>query len=161
TRARRCAARRACDVRSRSIRSVGWAASPRRRASRPVRGTGSRRWSCSIARIARSAWRRNRDGGARSAAGIHMPTDPRRAATAIDALRQGAYDYVTKPFDLDEVNQIVERGIANRRLKAINRQLVQELHQKNEMLERHEQVLRERVRVATDQMTRLFEAGKE
>ena len=83
------------------------------------------------------------------------------AATAIDALRQGAYDYVTKPFDLDEVNQIVERGIANRRLKAINRQLVQELHLKNEMLERHEHVLRERVRVATDQMTRLFEVGKE
>jgi two-component system response regulator PilR (NtrC family) len=43
------------------------------------------------------------------------------AATAIDALRQGAYDYVTKPLDLDEVHQIVERGIANRRLRAINR----------------------------------------
>ena len=26
-------------------------------------------------------------------------------ATAIDALRQGAYDYVTKPFDLDEVQR--------------------------------------------------------
>ena len=60
------------------------------------------------------------------------------AATAIDALRQGAYDYVTKPFDLDEVHQIVERGIANRRLKAINRQLVEELRRKNEILQQHE-----------------------
>ncbi len=83
------------------------------------------------------------------------------AATAIDALRQGAYDYVTKPFDLDEVHQIVERGIATRRLKAINRQLVEELRGKNAMLERHEQELSERVRVATRQMTTLFEVGKE
>jgi len=83
------------------------------------------------------------------------------AATAIDALRQGAYDYVTKPFDLDEVHQIVERGIANRRLRAINRQLVAELRGKNEILERHEQELRERVERATRQMTTLYEMGKE
>jgi DNA-binding response OmpR family regulator/nitrogen-specific signal transduction histidine kinase len=83
------------------------------------------------------------------------------AATAIDALRQGAYDYVTKPFDLDEVHQIVERGIANRRLKAINRQLVEELREKNAILERHELELRERVQLATRQMTTLYEVGKE
>jgi signal transduction histidine kinase/DNA-binding response OmpR family regulator len=81
------------------------------------------------------------------------------ASTAIDALRQGAYDYVTKPFDLDEVHQIVERGIANRRLKAINRQLVEELRQKNEILQHHEQELREKVAQATRQMTTLYDAG--
>jgi signal transduction histidine kinase/DNA-binding response OmpR family regulator len=83
------------------------------------------------------------------------------ASTAIEALRQGAYDYVTKPFDLDEVHQIVERGIANRRLKAINRQLVEELRQKNEILQQHETQLRERVMLATRHMTTLFEVGKE
>lgn len=83
------------------------------------------------------------------------------ASTAIDALRQGAYDYVTKPFDLADVQQIVERGIANRRLKAINRRLVEELRQKNEQLQRHETELRERVRLATWQMTTLYEVGKE
>ena len=83
------------------------------------------------------------------------------ASTAIDALRQGAYDYVTKPFDLDDVHQIVERGVANRRLKSINRRLVEELRQKNEILQRHEQELRERVRLATWQMTTLYEVGKE
>jgi signal transduction histidine kinase/DNA-binding response OmpR family regulator len=83
------------------------------------------------------------------------------ASTAIDALRQGAYDYVTKPFDLDDVHQIVERGVANRRLKAINRRLVEELRQKNAILQRHEQELRERVRLATWQMTTLYEVGKE
>src|SRR5437867_2527181 len=83
------------------------------------------------------------------------------ASTAIDALRQGAYDYVTKPFDLDDVQKIVERGIANRRLKAINRRLVGELRQKNEILQHHEQELRERVRLATWQMTKLYDVGKE
>ncbi|MGH7731295.1 MAG: response regulator, partial [Candidatus Eiseniibacteriota bacterium] len=83
------------------------------------------------------------------------------ASTAIDALRQGAYDYVTKPFDLDDVLQIVERGIANRRLKVLNRELIEELRQKNEILREHEHELRERVRVATSQMTSLYEVGKE
>jgi signal transduction histidine kinase/DNA-binding response OmpR family regulator len=83
------------------------------------------------------------------------------ASTAIDALRQGAYDYVTKPFDLDDVLQIVERGLANRRLKVINRELLEELRQKNEILREHEHDLRERVRVATLQMTSLYEVGKE
>jgi DNA-binding response OmpR family regulator/nitrogen-specific signal transduction histidine kinase len=83
------------------------------------------------------------------------------ASTAIDALRQGAYDYVTKPFDLDDVLQIVERGLANRRLKVLNRELLEELRQKNEILREHEHVLSERVRVATLQMTSLYEVGKE
>ncbi len=83
------------------------------------------------------------------------------AATAIDALRQGAYDYITKPFDLDEVHQIVERGLANRRLRSINRRLVEELRQKNEILEYHEQELRERVEQATAQLKRLYDVGME
>ena len=83
------------------------------------------------------------------------------ASTAIEALRQGAYDYVTKPFDLDEVHQIVERGIANRRLKAINRQLVEELREKNERLLQHETQLREKVSVATKQLQDLYDVGKD
>lgn len=83
------------------------------------------------------------------------------ASTAIDALRQGAYDYVTKPFDLDEVHQIVERGIATRRLKAINRRLVEELRAKNQILEQHEAELQHRVAQATSQMRALYDVGVE
>ncbi len=83
------------------------------------------------------------------------------ASTAIDALRQGAYDYVTKPPDLYDVGQIVQRAIAGRRLREDNRRLVAELQAKNEILSRHEQELSEKVRVATEQMTRLYEVGKE
>ena len=83
------------------------------------------------------------------------------ASNAIEALRQGAHDYLTKPFELDDVLQVVERGLGTRRLKEINRQLVEELRQTNKILEHHEQTLRERVRVATWQMRRLYEVGNE
>ncbi len=82
-------------------------------------------------------------------------------ASAIDALRQGAYDYVTKPFDLEAVHKIIKSGLAHRRLKVLNRELIEELRRKNEILQHHEQELRERVRVATAQMTMLYEVGKE
>ena len=82
-------------------------------------------------------------------------------SSAIDALRQGAYEYVTKPFDLDAVQKIVKSGSANRRLKLSNRRLIEELRTKNEILSHHEQELRERVRLATQQLSRLYEVGKE
>ena len=81
-------------------------------------------------------------------------------ANAIDALRQGAYDYVTKPFDLEAVHKIIKSGLAHRRLRVLNRELIEELRGKNEILRHHEQQLRERVRVATAQLTTLYESGK-
>jgi signal transduction histidine kinase/FixJ family two-component response regulator len=82
-------------------------------------------------------------------------------AVAIDAIRQGAYDYIIKPFELEDVQSSVERALANRRLRVVNRQLVEELSQKNEILSHHEQELREQVRLATHQMRTLYEVGKE
>jgi len=35
---------------------------------------------------------------------------------AIEAMRRGAFDYITKPFDLDEVNLLVKKAIEVRRL---------------------------------------------
>jgi len=36
---------------------------------------------------------------------------------AIEAMKKGAFDYITKPFDLDEVEVIVEKALENKRLK--------------------------------------------
>ncbi|MCA2977041.1 MAG: sigma-54-dependent Fis family transcriptional regulator [Myxococcaceae bacterium] len=44
-------------------------------------------------------------------------------ASAVEAMRQGAYDYVTKPFDNDELVLLVERALEKRTLLAENRQL--------------------------------------
>jgi signal transduction histidine kinase/DNA-binding response OmpR family regulator len=74
--------------------------------------------------------------------------------TAIEALRQGAYDYVLKPFDLYEMEQTVQKALERRRLLAENRKFVTRL-------ERHRDELREEVEKATRRIRTLYEIGKE
>ena len=40
--------------------------------------------------------------------------------TAIDAMKRGAYDYILKPFKVEEIVHIVQRGLEKRRLAAEN-----------------------------------------
>jgi len=80
--------------------------------------------------------------------------------TAIDALRQGAYDYITKPFDLWETLKAIERGLESRMLTQENRRLIKELESANVGLQQHEEILRRKVARATDRMASLLEAGK-
>ena len=47
--------------------------------------------------------------------------------TAVDAMRFGAFDYITKPFDMDEIKLIVKNALERRRLLAENTELKQEL----------------------------------
>ncbi|HEU4725766.1 MAG TPA: ATP-binding protein [Candidatus Eisenbacteria bacterium] len=80
--------------------------------------------------------------------------------TAIDALRQGAYDYITKPFDLWETAKAIERGIESRMLARENRRLIHELELANAELQQHEVSLRRKVEQATHRLAALVEAGK-
>jgi DNA-binding NtrC family response regulator len=50
--------------------------------------------------------------------------------TAIEAIRMGAYDYLPKPFQLDEMALRVQKGLDERRLKLENSRLRSELHGK-------------------------------
>jgi putative nucleotidyltransferase with HDIG domain len=43
--------------------------------------------------------------------------------TAIDAMKRGAYDYILKPFKVEEIIHIVQRGLEKRRLEAENLRL--------------------------------------
>jgi putative nucleotidyltransferase with HDIG domain len=43
--------------------------------------------------------------------------------TAIDAMKRGAYDYILKPFKVEEIVHIVQRGLEKRRLAAENMRL--------------------------------------
>ncbi|HKY31803.1 MAG TPA: HD domain-containing phosphohydrolase [Candidatus Polarisedimenticolia bacterium] len=65
--------------------------------------------------------------------------------TAIQSIRMGASDYLTKPFNLDEVLLIVERTLEKRRLIRENREYQQMLEQRVE--ERTHEVLRKSVEV--------------
>ena len=47
--------------------------------------------------------------------------------TAIDAIRHGAYDYLSKPFRIDEIKLAVRRALEAQRLVRENRQFRQEL----------------------------------
>jgi len=52
--------------------------------------------------------------------------------TAIQCMKGGAYDYITKPFNLDELILTVERALEKRRLELENRDYQQHLEQKVE-----------------------------
>lgn len=43
--------------------------------------------------------------------------------TAIDAMKQGAYDYILKPFKVEEIMHVVQRGLEKHRLAAENLRL--------------------------------------
>jgi two-component system response regulator PilR (NtrC family) len=47
--------------------------------------------------------------------------------TAISAMKEGAYDYITKPFKVDEIRIIVEKAIEKKSLSSENRRLRTEL----------------------------------
>ncbi len=49
--------------------------------------------------------------------------------TAVQALKQGAFDYVTKPIDPDELSHLVRRALEQRRLSQENVQLRQTIHE--------------------------------
>ena len=46
-----------------------------------------------------------------------MITATRTVKTAVEAMKLGAYDYVTKPFDVDELRLIVSRALSNQALQ--------------------------------------------
>ncbi len=50
--------------------------------------------------------------------------------SAVKALRAGAYDYITKPFETDEIKLTVGKALERERLLAENRYLHQELEQR-------------------------------
>ena len=47
--------------------------------------------------------------------------------SAVDALKKGAYDYLTKPLDFDKLRLTMERAVENLRLKEENRMLKESL----------------------------------
>jgi DNA-binding NtrC family response regulator len=50
--------------------------------------------------------------------------------SAIDAMRQGAYDYLTKPFKLPELSVVVRRALEDQRLRSENRRLRAEVERR-------------------------------
>ncbi|MDR2019412.1 MAG: sigma-54 dependent transcriptional regulator [Treponema sp.] len=51
---------------------------------------------------------------------------------AVEAMRNGAYDFLTKPVNLDRLSLLVKRALANRELVLKHRRLEEELEQKKQ-----------------------------
>ena len=78
---------------------------------------------------------------------VVMVTGVVDAETAVNAIRDGASDYVTKPFNLDEVCIVVERTLEKRRLILENRAYQAHLEDKvalrtRELVEKNREVAR-------------------
>ena len=65
--------------------------------------------------------------------------------TAITALRHGVDDYVTKPFNIEELRKVIHRGLESKRLRCENEALVERLKSANTELERHKNELKHEV----------------
>jgi putative two-component system response regulator len=63
---------------------------------------------------------------------VIMATAIADTSTAIQCMKEGAYDYLTKPFNLDEVVLSVGRALERRKLELENRDYQQHLEQKVE-----------------------------
>ena len=69
--------------------------------------------------------------------------------SAVKALREGAYDYLFKPCDVEELRATVARGLEKRQLTRALRQRVAELEQANETIRTFNLDLQQRVDDAT------------
>ncbi|MDX1680539.1 MAG: sigma-54 dependent transcriptional regulator [Akkermansiaceae bacterium] len=52
--------------------------------------------------------------------------------TAVEAMRRGAWHFVTKPLNLDEVEMLLKRALRGRTLETENQQLTQQVRKSNE-----------------------------
>ncbi len=58
---------------------------------------------------------------------VIMVTGLSKVETAVKAMKLGAFDYLSKPFDPDELKHVVDRALERRRLLRENRDLKQEV----------------------------------
>jgi len=79
--------------------------------------------------------------------------------SAIEAVRRGTYDYLRKPFDTDELINILARGLEHRRLIKENEQLVTRLNRLNQQLQQSKARLEDKMRIATEELAVFINLG--
>jgi len=77
--------------------------------------------------------------GIMKAGAAYVPLDPEAPVvlftahatiqTAVEAIKAGAFDYITKPFTADQLQVVIERALTQRRLQEENRRLKEQLQE--------------------------------
>lgn len=94
-------------------------------------------------------------------ASVILITGNANVFNAVEALRKGAFDYITKPFNLFDLEKVIEKALERRKLSEENQRLLEDLKAANSELQRHEENLRQQVALATERIQTLYEIGKE
>lgn len=81
--------------------------------------------------------------------------------SAMEAVRLGAYDYIRKPFEAEELLGVVRRGLKQRELAQRNEQLLEELDAANQQLLETKQQLENRVQVTSEKLEAFIELGQQ
>jgi len=85
---------------------------------------------------------------------VVMMTGYASTDTAVEALRKGAYDYIRKPFETEEVINTIENALSQRRLLAKQREAEEELRKAHVELEQEVEERTADLRKANEQLIR-------
>ena len=85
---------------------------------------------------------------------VVMMTGYASTDTAVEALRKGAYDYIRKPFETEEVINTIENALSQRRLLAKQREAEEELREARAELEQEVEERTADLRKANEQLIR-------
>ncbi|MBN1149702.1 response regulator [candidate division WOR-3 bacterium] len=75
--------------------------------------------------------------------------------SAIASLREGAYDYINKPFDTNEMKVVVKNALSQKKFKAEKELLLKELKERNETLEKQKLLLETNLNVRIAELNKL------
>jgi len=72
---------------------------------------------------------------------VVMITGYATVETAVQALRHGVDDYITKPFNIEELRKVIARSLQASTMERENRSLLERLERANAELKKHEETL--------------------
>jgi PAS domain S-box-containing protein len=75
---------------------------------------------------------------------VIMVTGHASMVTAIESLNEGAYAYIVKPFNIDELRTVIKKAIKGIKLSLENKKLIDQLQMTNKDLEKYKKSLEER-----------------
>ena len=78
-------------------------------------------------------------------------------ATAIEAMKLGAFNYIIKPFDVDAIQRLASRALLKHRINLENRRFLESLTQENERLRTQRKRLKRQLQTTSHELEEMRE----